>query len=129
MNAEVSAAKSEVISKIFAADKAMDADRFALVLAEQATMRIGAGPPIIGRPAIRQAVADLFAGFDSISHQLVTAYEQGPRLIYDAEVTYGLGDGRSLVLPYVNILRFEDELIVDYRIYIDLSPLHGSLLA
>lgn len=113
------------IETIFAADQAMDADRFVSVLTDKATMRIGGGSVIEGRDCIRLVVVELFSGFASISHALVQAYDHPQRLIYEAEVTYGLKDGRSLVLPYVNVLRFADDLIDDYRIYIDLSLLHG----
>jgi ketosteroid isomerase-like protein len=121
----LSAQRTHIVQTIFDADGAMDADLFVSVLAERATMRVAGGSLVEGRDHIRSMVVELFAGFSSISHALVRAHDRADYLIYEAEVTYGLKDGRLLVLPYANILRFVGDLIDDYRIYIDLSPLQG----
>ena len=115
-----------VIDAIFEADHAKDADRFVRVLCEDASMRIGGGEALVGRAAIHDAVVGLFSQFSGITHRLVRAYDFAPKLIYEAEVTYELSDGDSMIFPYANILTFNGNLISDYRIYIDLSPLQSD---
>lgn len=117
------------IQSIFAADHAMDADAFVKMLTEDSSMRIGGNITLRGREAIRQAVAGLFAQFSEISHALVQAYDQSNTLIYEAEVTYKLKSSVRISCPYVNILRFEGDLIGDYRIYIDMSPIMHSTVS
>jgi ketosteroid isomerase-like protein len=113
----------DVVLNTFAADAARDADRFAAKLTAHATFRLGGNPAVVGRDAIRDMVARMFTAFHSVRHRLVQAFECPAALIYEAEVTYTFADGRVVTAPYVNVLRFEGELVSDYRIYLDLSVL------
>jgi ketosteroid isomerase-like protein len=110
-----------VVKNTFAADAALDADGFVAKLSPGASFKLGGSPAVVGRDAIRAEVARTFAAFRSIRHRLVEAFEQPGTLVYEAEVTYTLPDGRTLTAPYVNILRFDGEEVSDYRIYLDLS--------
>lgn len=116
----------DVVSNTFAADAALDADRFVSALTPHASFRLGGNPVVVGRDAIRDMVARMFTAFQSVRHRLVDVFEQPGTLIYEAEVTYTFKDGRVLMAPYVNVLRFDGELVSDYRIYLDLSVLGRS---
>jgi hypothetical protein len=40
-------------------------------------------------------------------------------------VTYTRHDGNTVVLPAVNILQIQDDLVTDYQIYVDLAPVYA----
>ncbi len=86
---------------------------------------LGGNPPVRGHEAIHAVVDGFFHSglLRSMHHELVAAWEQDAALIYQARVHYELNDGRALDLPYVNVIRFAGELVVDYRVFIDLTPL------
>jgi uncharacterized protein (TIGR02246 family) len=113
----------DVVKNTFAADAARDADRFVSKLTPDASFRLGGNPAVVGRDAIRDMVGRMFTAFRSVRHRLVDAFDGPGTLVYEAEVTYTLDDGRELTAPYVNVLRFEGEQVRDYRIYLDLSVL------
>ena len=49
-------------------------------------------------------------------------------VIFEAEVTYELKRGQLLTLPYVDVLTVgANNLISDYRIYIDLAPMMATV--
>ncbi len=114
-----------LIRRIFAADGALDTGAFLAVLDPGGTLRIGSQPALQGRAAIRPAIAGLFAGQrKGIEHRLLRAWGSSGMLVYEAEATFHLRDGRDVRLPYVNVLQVPAKgLATDYRIYIDLSPL------
>jgi len=113
----------QVLSTTFAADSALDADLFVTSLAPDATFRLGGAPPVTGRENIRHMVTETFKAFESVSHVLRAAYELDTTFIYEADVTYAFAGGRRTVVPYVHVLQFRDDLVSDYRIYLDLSSL------
>lgn len=118
-----SPAYRDVVTNTFAADAALDADRFVSRLTPDASFRLGGNPAVVGRDAIRDLIASTFTAFKAIRHRLVETFETPRTLIYEAEVTYEFHDGRELAAPYVNVLRFDGEQVSDYRVYVDLSIL------
>ena len=111
---------------LFADIDSMDPDRFASHLAEDAGMRFGNTDPVRGRDAIRDTWAAFCNGVAGVSHDIVERWESGDATIIEAEVTYERLDGTSVTVPVVTIYRAEDELIDDYRIFIDLAPLFAQ---
>jgi len=112
-----------LVTNTFRADGARDAALFVKGLTPRASFQLGAHPAVVGREAIQAMVADVFRGFRRVDHTLLRAYELEDVLIYEAKVTYEQNDGRVIEPEYVNVLRFEGDLVSDYRIYIDLSVL------
>lgn len=103
----------------------LDPDRFAGHLAEGAVMRFGNGEPLHGRAAARDAWAAFCAGIRGVSHALVERWEVGEATIVEADVTYTRRDGTSFTIPVVTIYRAAEDLIDDYRVFLDLAPLDG----
>jgi ketosteroid isomerase-like protein len=108
---------------MFADIDRMDADAWATYLADDATMRFGNEPPIHGRQGCRDALAAFYETIDGVSHSVVGQWEPDGAGIVESEVTYTRKDGKRVTVPVVTIYRTNDEdLIDDYRVYIDLSP-------
>ena len=99
-----------------------DAHAFASHLSEDCRMRFGNAEPVTGRSAIEAAGADFFATIKALSHDIVEEWDVGDATIIEAEVIYTRLDQRQVTVPVVTIYRHGDDLIEDYRIFIDLAP-------
>ena len=101
----------------------MDADAWAAYLAPDAVMRFGNADPVLGREACRDALAGFYDTIRSLRHEVVEQWEHGPATITEAVVTYTRQDGADVDVPVVTIYRTDaDDLISDYRVYVDLAP-------
>ena len=110
------------IDHLFTTIDTKDAAGFAAFLAEDGCLRFGSAPVVRGRGAIEQMIGGFFDTLDGLSHTLGAAWDEGDTVICEGEVTYRRSSG-ELTLPFLNVLRFTGDLIHDYRIYIDPSPL------
>ena len=104
-----------------------DAAGFAAAFTPDAWLRFGNAPPIVGRDAIREAIAQFFAAFDSLRHESKGTFLDGHTLILEAVVTYARHDGGVVSVPAVTIFRLVEDSarpVADQcRIYVDLAPL------
>ena len=106
-----------------------DAAGFADAFVADAWLRFGNAPPIVGRDAIREAIAQFFTAFVSLRHQSNGTFLDGDTLILEAVVTYTRHDGGVVSVPAVTIFRLVEGLeggrpVADQcRIYVDLAPL------
>jgi ketosteroid isomerase-like protein len=113
-------------AELFADIDSMQPDRFARHLSPEATMRFGNAPPVRGRDAIRDAWASFCETLDGVHHEVVEQWESGDATIVEASVTYTRKDQGVVTVPVATIYRAGDELIDDYRIFIDLAPLFAT---
>ena len=111
---------------LFADIDSMQPDRFAQHLSPDATMRFGNAPLVSGRNAIRDAWASFCETVDGVQHDVVEQWEAGDATIVEASVTYTRKDQSLVTVPVVTIYRAGDDLIDDYRIFIDLAPLFAT---
>jgi ketosteroid isomerase-like protein len=101
----------------------MDADAWATHLAPDAVMRFANADPVVGRQECRDALAAFYVTIGGLHHEIVEQWEQGRATIVEALVTYTRQDGRDVAVPVVTIYRTNaDDLIADYRIFADLTP-------
>lgn len=111
---------------IFAVIDAGDADRFVDLLAPDGQFRFGNAPVIIGREAIRAAVAGFFAAIASSRHRLLGIWNGPATAVCEGEVTYTRRNGSTLRVPFVNVFDLRGDKIAAYRIYIDNSALFNG---
>lgn len=111
----------KIVENTFAADQALDAERFVNGLTADGSFRLGGLAPVVGRDAVRVMVAETFTAFTSVVHTLLSVVEGADILAYEAIVNYHFKDGRTAELPYCNVLHFQGDLVQDYRIYLDLT--------
>jgi uncharacterized protein (TIGR02246 family) len=113
-------------SDLFAAIDGKDARRFAERLTRDAVFVYGSQPPVRGRAAIEAAVRDFFSAFSGLEHRVAEVHAASSDLVVvEGEVTYHRQALPSVTVPFANVLRLDDGLIADYRIYIDPTPLAG----
>jgi ketosteroid isomerase-like protein len=111
------------MSELFESIDAMDAERFAEFLTDDATFRFGNNPPVTGKAAIRDAVGGFFGGIKAIRHEVSEAWLCANVAVCHGSVTYTRQDGSALTVPFANILTMEGSLIASYLIFVDISGL------
>ncbi len=104
-----------------------DAAAWASYLAPDAVMRFGNADPVHGRAACRDALAAFYDQINGLSHEVIEQWEHGSATIVEANVTYTRTDDRQVTVPVVTIYRTNaQDLIADYRVYIDLAPVFAA---
>jgi ketosteroid isomerase-like protein len=125
---ESRAATEAWVAQLFASIDAMDTDAIVAHFADDAMFRFGNAEPARGRTAIREALAGFFGAIGGLEHVVTGVWrgewERGLVLSVETAVTYTRADGsQTPTLPATSTLRLEGELIQDYRIFVDVTPL------
>lgn len=108
-----------------------DAAGFAAAFTPDAWLRFGNADPLVGRDAIRAAIAQFFTAFVDLRHESKGSYLDGDTLILEAVVTYTRHDRQQVSIPAVTIFRLAETgeqpratpIADQCRIYVDLTPL------
>ena len=114
------------INGLFAAIDAMDIDRFLACLTTDASFRFGSSPAATGHDEIRAAVGGFFETIGGLSHAISAAFSSDETLVCEGEVTYTRHDGSTITLPFADVFEYDDNLIADYKIYMDIGPLYAG---
>ena len=113
---------SRDVAAIFADIDAFDPDKFVAHLTPEATFRFANADPVTGRAAVKEAVAGFFSSIAGLTHHILNVYEVGDIVIAQIDVEYRRQDGKSVTVPNADILVFDGDLVSDWQIYIDLTP-------
>lgn len=112
---------------VFDVVDAMDLNAVAALFAEDATMVFANGEPMVGREAVVAGNTAFMSTIKGLRHRLLNEWRVGATTIAETEVTYSRVDGKEVTLPAVSIWSTrEDGLIVDYRVFVDLAPVHAA---
>ncbi|MGH2575688.1 MAG: nuclear transport factor 2 family protein [Ignavibacteria bacterium] len=113
------------IHKLFKSIDNMDTEKFLSFMTDDAVFRYGNAPAAKGKDAIRDSVNGFFSTIKALKHRNVNMWVHPEHIIYEGEVTYTRHDNSQLTVPFTNIFGMNGELVNDYRIYIDISPLYS----
>lgn len=116
---------SRDIAAIFADIDAFDPDKFVAHLTPDAKFRFANADPVTGRAAVKEAVTDFFSSIDGLTHHILNVYESGETVIAQIDVEYRRKDGKSVTVPNADILVFDGDLVRDWQIYIDVTPVYA----
>jgi ketosteroid isomerase-like protein len=116
---------SRDVAAIFADIDAFDPDKFVAHLTPDATFRFANADPVSGRAAVKEAVAGFFSSIAGLTHHILNVYEVGDIAIAQIDVEYRRLDGKSVTVPNADILVFDGELVRDWQIYIDVTPVYA----
>jgi ketosteroid isomerase-like protein len=103
----------------------MDAKAFASHLSENCVLRYANNDEVVGRASIEQAIAGFFGTIKGLTHEILDEWNVDEATIIRFDVTYTRMDGGEVTVPAVTIYRRGDELIDDYRIFVDLTPVYA----
>lgn len=113
------------IGDLLASIDGMDADKFVSFMTDDAKFRYGSNPPVAGKAAIREYVAQFFGMFKGMRHELVDSWSHPDAVFVQGDVTYVKHDGSELTLPFLNCFKMFGDKVQEYLIYIDPTPLAG----
>jgi len=116
---------SRNVAAIFADIDAFDPDKFVAHLTPDATFRFANADPVTGRAAVKEAVTGFFSSIAGLTHHIRNVYEVGDIAIAQIDVEYRRHDGKSVTVPNADILVFDGDLVRDWRIYIDVTPVYA----
>jgi ketosteroid isomerase-like protein len=109
--------RARVVRTLLAAIDAGDQGTADSLIADDVCFRFGSNPPVTSKRefvAGRRALRGSILGF---RHEIDT-----DAVVVAMNVTYTRRDGSEVTIPCCDTFRLRDGLIVDYRIYIDISP-------
>lgn len=101
----------------------MDANRFAEFLTDDCTFRFGNQPDVSGKKAVTEYVAAFFKMIGGSKHKVVDYWTRNDSVVWQGEVLYTRLDGKKVNVNFTNIFLMNGNLIKDYLIYIDNTPL------
>jgi ketosteroid isomerase-like protein len=104
----------------------MDADKFVQFLTDDCIFRFGNRPDVIGRKEIRDYVDAFFGMIGSSKHNVLNFWKGNDSIVWQGEVLYTRLDGRKVNVCFVNIFHLRGNLIKEYLIYIDNTPLFAK---
>lgn len=110
-----------------------DAKAFSDGFTDDGWVQFGNNPPVKGREAIKEAIAQFFTLMAGVSHEEVGTFYQDGALTLEARVSYTLHRGGTVTVPAVTIFRMADQAVgappkaKACRIYVDLAPLFSAL--
>ena len=119
------------MADLFDAVDALDATAFAERFTEDGTFRFGNAPAVVGRQRIEESVAGFFSTISGLKHEIVGvwsgAWEGGAVTSVETTVTYLRKDATVTdAIPATSTPRMRGNLIVDFRIFADVSPLFAT---
>ena len=118
--------RKELIEKIANSIDAKDAVKFSEFITEDGTFRFGNAETVKGRKNISDYVAYFFTMIKSSKHKIVHLWDEGEHIIWEGEVLYTRLDEKQVTVKFVNIFNMEGDMITDYLIYIDNTPLFAE---
>ena len=115
------------VADLFHAVDALNATAFAERFTEDGTFRFGNNPPAVGRRQIAESVAGFFSMIGGLKHAIVGVWsgtwEGGAVTSVETTVTYRRKDATVTdALPVTSTLRMRGDLIADFRVFADISP-------
>ena len=115
----------EWLQGIYNTIDAKHAAGFASYIKEDGIFRFGNMEPSVGRKAITDGVAYFFSSIKSSQHSIINAWQNGDYITWQGQVLYTRLDGNQVTVNFVNIFKMEGDMIAEYLIYIDNTPLYA----
>ena len=115
----------EWITDLLASIDGMDADTFVPYLTDDVVFRWGSNPPVSGRQAVREYVANFFTMFKALRHTPLGTWVHPDAVFLQGEVEYTRHDGSAVAVPFLNCFKMQGDKIREYLIYLDPTPLAG----
>ena len=116
---------TEHVRRMFAAFDSKDVSSLAAFMTDDVRLRLGNAEPVDGKFAFVEAVNAFLASVAGFRHQVLNVWSDGDALIAEFDVHYTRLDGSEVTLPCCNVFRLREGLVVEYRSYIDATPVYS----
>ncbi len=116
------------VEEVFKVADRMNATTFSELLTTDVKFRFSNNDLWTGREAVVNGLNYLFSRINGLRHDVVGIYSKGEGYAVEAIANYTMKDGKIISLPAVSVLKYKGDMIEDYRIYMDISPVmtYGS---
>ena len=105
---------------------AMDVDAFVEYLTADAVCVYGSGTPVTGKENIKNFLGAFYGNLNEIKHLITGVWEIGEALFVQTRCTYTMKDDRVITIPAMNLFHMEGDLVKEYLIYADPSPMMAA---
>ncbi len=119
----VSSKTRKFVTKLYQAVDAKSVDQLETFLGEDLRFQLGNFGVIQGKSTVLDANAAFFASIKSMSHSFDGLWQQADNIICTGQVHYTRLDDSELTIPFATVLQMKNDLIQDYQVYVDISPL------
>ncbi|MHC4843697.1 MAG: nuclear transport factor 2 family protein [Planctomycetota bacterium] len=119
--------ETDRVKDVFESIDAMDTKGFLDFLTDDARFRFGSAEVTVGKEAIERSIEDFFGQIKGLQHRIIETWSGPEAVICQGEVIYARYDDSQVTVPFVNIWSMEKDLIKEYLIYIDISPLYSNV--
>ncbi|MFP3501650.1 nuclear transport factor 2 family protein [Burkholderia sp. SIMBA_062] len=116
----------EFATSLYEVCDSMDEQRFASFLTEDCRFVYANSEPVVGRNEAAAYVAGFMALIAGIKHNLVEVWQCDDVIVSRMNVTYTRKDQTKLTVPAMTVWRMRGQLVAEYLIYVDVSPLFAS---
>ena len=113
----------QLVTRLYAAVDKKSVAELSKFLCEDVVFQLANHDPIRGKDTVLDANAAFFKTIAGMAHRIEGVWAQNQDVICAGYVQYTRHDGSELSLPFSTILGLEDDLIADYQVYADISPL------
>ncbi len=110
------------LNEVFKVADTMDAIAFSKLLTKDVRFRFSNNDVWTGRGAVISGLNYLFSRIIGLKHNITGVYSNNEGYAVEALAKYTMKDAKAITLPVVSVLKYEGNLIKDYRIYMDISP-------
>ncbi len=114
---------NELVTKLYQAVDTQEARFLEPLFSSSITFQLGNNPPVHGKEAVLESNASFFTSIAAMAHTIDRVWSQGPHIICNGSVSYTRLDGSHLSIPFATSLFIEGEVIEEYSVYVDVSPL------
>ena len=104
---------------------AKDPEGFTSFIKEDGAFRFGNMEPVVGKKAIQDAVRYFWTTIKGSQHKIINAWQNGDYITWQGEVLYTRLDDKQVKVNFVNIFKMEGDMIAEYLIYIDNTPVYA----
>ncbi|MBD2102827.1 nuclear transport factor 2 family protein [Leptolyngbya sp. FACHB-261] len=106
----------------------LNPDAIVAYFSDDGKFRFSNQPPVVGKQAIRDSLAQFFATIQTMHHENMGLWlgEDGNSAVYEVDVTYTRKNGTQVTLPCASILRSRNDQIYDFRMNMDISPVYAD---
>jgi ketosteroid isomerase-like protein len=122
---EETRSREAIIRSLFAAVDRRDGDTLLGLLADDVVLVFGNNDPIEGKRRFAEAQRDFSSAIKGLRHEIHdvwSAVEDPDVLIARMTVHYTRLDGSGVSLPCCNVFRMSGEVVADYRVFMDMTP-------
>jgi ketosteroid isomerase-like protein len=117
---------NDQMHRVFAAFDAGEVPTLAGYMTDDVQLRLGNAETIHGRSELVEAVKAFHASIAGVRHQIIHVFTDGDVVTVEFDVHYTRHDGRVVTLPCCNVIRLRDDLIAEYRSYVDATPVYAE---